>query len=157
MSLSQTVIRSARLSDALPLSQLVADNAQALLRSHYSDAQWEAFISYYSVDVMHQKIQSQHLFCATQSETIVGTIALDNDFVVGFYTRLPNLGQGIGTLLMDHIEQVAREHGLTQIQLAASPAALSFYYKNGWQKVRDIRPCYAGVEFEETLMVKIIG
>jgi GNAT superfamily N-acetyltransferase len=105
---------------------------------------------------MRQKIQTQQVFCATQSETIVGTIALENDFVVGFYTRTQNLGQGIGTLLMQYIEQVAREQGLTQIQLAASPAALSFYYKN-WQKVRDILPRYAGVEFEESLLVKRVG
>jgi GNAT superfamily N-acetyltransferase len=150
-------IHLAQLSDAEALSELVTANARALLRPHYSDVQWHAFMSYYSVAVMREKINTQRVFCARQSSTLVGTIALENDYVVGFYTSPQHLGQGIGTCMMNHIEQVAREQGLTEIQLAASPAALTFYYKNGWQKVRDILPLYAGVEFEETLMVKKIG
>ena len=149
-------IRPASYLDAEELSQLISENALALLREHYSDVQWQAFISYYSVNVMREKIRAQQIFCAIQSNQIVGTVALDNDFVVGFYTRLQNLGQGIGTYMMSHIERLATQQGLNEIQLAASPAALSFYYKNGWQKVRDITPQYAGVEFEETLMVKSI-
>lgn len=149
-------IRTANLSDAAELSLLVSENALALLRQHYSVAQWHAFISYYSVEMMRAKIRTQQVFCAMQLNEIVGTIALDKDLVVGFYTRVRNLGQGIGTLLMNHAEQVAKQQGLKEIQLAASPAALKFYYKNGWHKVRDILPHYAGVEFQETLMVKRI-
>jgi GNAT superfamily N-acetyltransferase len=149
-------IRAADLADAEELSQLVAENALALLRQHYSDTQWHAFISYYSVEVIRKNIRTQQVFCAIHAHEIIGTIALDKDFVVGFYTRMRNLGQGIGTLLMSYVEQVAKQQGFTEIQLAASPAALSFYYKNGWLKVGDILPHYAGVEFEETLMVKRI-
>jgi GNAT superfamily N-acetyltransferase len=152
-----TTIHPAQRSDAEALSELVAANALALLRPHYSDAQWHAFMRYYSVPVLREKINTQRMFCARQTNTLVGTIALDDDYVVGFYTSVQHLGQGIGTYMMNHIEQVARKQGLTEIQLAASPAALAFYYKNGWQKVRDILPVYAGVEFEETLMMKQIG
>jgi GNAT superfamily N-acetyltransferase len=149
-------IRTANFSDAEELSQLVSENALALLRQHYSDSQWHAFISFYSVEVMREKIETQQVFCAIKSNEIIGTIALHKDFVVGFYTRVRNLGQGIGTLLMSHVEQVAKQQGFKEIQLAASPAAFQFYYKNGWKKVRDILPRYAGVEFEETLMAKLL-
>lgn len=154
--LPNITIQVAGQADAEPLSKLIAANAMTLLRPYYTDAQWNAFMSYYSVEVLHEKIATQQVFYAKLNNELVGTIALDKDFVVGFYTSVHHLGQGIGTRLMSHIELVAKQQGINEIQLAASPAALSFYYKSGWQKVRDIFPHYAGVAFEETLMVKRI-
>ena len=154
--MAEITIRPARFSDAEELSQLIFENSAALLKKHYSPAQWNAFISYYSVEALRQKIETQQVFCALQANQIVGTIALNQDFVVGFYTRIQNQRQGIGQQLMNFIVQVAKQKGLTQIQLAASPVALNFYVKNGWQSLGNTYPIYADVQFEETLMHKII-
>lgn len=148
------LIRPARLHDAKELSELIFQNASKILRTYYSDLQWNAFMSFYSIEAIRNKITTQQVFCAIQSSTIVGTIALEQDFVVGFYTRVQNLNQGIGKLLMNHIVLTAQQQGLAQIQLAASPAAQTFYEKQGWQMVHPIFPKYANVEFEETLMRK---
>lgn len=150
-------IRPAQPSDATQLSELIIENAEYTLKPHYNDEQWNVFLRYYEIAEVTKKIQTQKVFCATREEEIVGTIALDNDLVVGFYTRLQNLNQGIGKLLMQHVEHYAKENGLQSIQLAASPVGLAFYYKNGWQKVRAYVFEYLGVAFDETLMVKTIG
>jgi GNAT superfamily N-acetyltransferase len=105
---------------------------------------------------MRNKIFSQAIFCAILSNEIIGTIALENDFVVGFYTKVEHLNQGVGRLLMEFIEKYAQKNKLKEIRLAASPAALTFYYKNGWTKVEDIIANYGGVAFNETLMSKKI-
>lgn len=104
-----------------------------------------------------EKIDNQTVFCAEQDSQILGTIALDKDFVVGFYTRLQNLGQGIGRLLIAHLETYATSKGIGALQLAASPEGLAFYYKNGWEKIKDFIIEYHGVGFEETLMTKKIS
>lgn len=98
----------------------------------------------------------QYIFCAEFNGNIVGTIALDKEFIVDFYTRLEYLNQGVGTSIMQHLEKFALDIGLNKIQLAASPEGLSFYYKHGWKKVKDITVEHYGVGFNETLIVRHI-
>lgn len=147
-------VRKAQISDAKQLSELILENAEELVRPHYSEEQWNIFIKYYSEEVVAEKIGRQVVFIAEKEGLIVGTVALEDDFVVGVYTRLQNVGQGIGKLLMAHLENYAKDSGVTQLQLAASPTGLAFYYKNGWEKVKEFIIEYYGVGFEETLMIK---
>nr|WP_295877178.1 GNAT family N-acetyltransferase [uncultured Chitinophaga sp.] len=148
------IIREASLPDAKQLSDLICENALALLKPHYSNEQWDIFIRYYSEQVMTEKLQRQAVFCAEINGEIVGTVALEDNWVFGFYTRLQNVNQGIGKRLMTHLEDYARARGLDTLQLAASPAGLAFYYKHGWQKVKDFTAYHYGIGFEETLMTK---
>jgi len=154
--MSSIHIRKAQPSDAGVLSELICENALAFLQPHYSPEQWEIFIRYYSVPVMAEKIASQAVFCAEKEGVIVGTVALDGDFVVGFYTRVQHVSQGIGKLLMTHLEEYARDKGFATLQLAASPVGVTFYYKHGWKKVNDVTLEYYGVAFQETLMIKML-
>lgn len=147
-------IRPAHDGDAKALSEMICENAREILSPHYNERQWAIFIQYYSPEVMREKISRQYVFCAELDGQIIGTIALDKDFVVGFYTRLQNVNQGVGKRMMKFLEDFALMKGLKKIKLAASPEGLSFYHKNGWQKIRDIVIEHYGVGFHETLMVK---
>lgn len=152
--MEQLKIRVALEEDAKELSELICENANRLLKPHYNNQQWDIFLRYYSESEVTDKIRSQKVFCAELNSRIVGTIALDKNMVVGFYTRLDYTGRGFGKILISHLEAFAIEAGLTEIQLAASPAGLAFYYNNGWEKVRDFVVYHYGVGFEETLMRK---
>jgi GNAT superfamily N-acetyltransferase len=151
---SEIKIRPAFDDDAETLSEMICENARSILLPHYNDQQWPVFIAYYSPKMMREKINTQYVFCAELNRQTVGTIALDGDFIVGFYTRLEYLNRGIGKKMMTYLEEFAKVKGLDKIQLAASPAGLSFYHKHGWEKVRDIVINHYGVGFEETLMEK---
>ena len=148
------LIREAVVEDAEALSQMICENAYALLKPHYSEEQWDVFLKYYSPVVIAEKIKRQTIYCAIDEKTVVGCAGLNQDFVVGFYTRLDKRNLGIGKLLMNYLESQARMKGLKALQLAASPEGLGFYYKNGWEKVRDFETDHYGVQFQETLMVK---
>lgn len=152
--MSQIYIRKAEITDAKNLSELICENAQKILKPHYNQKQWEIFSRYYSIESMTDKIKNQVVFCAAHDDEIVGTIALDGNFVVGFYTKLQSMNQGIGKLLITHLEKHAANSGFEKLQLASTPEGLAFYYKNGWQKVKNFMVNHYGVEFEETLMVK---
>jgi N-acetylglutamate synthase-like GNAT family acetyltransferase len=150
----EITIRRANASDADELGELIRGNAEKTLAPHYTDAQWKVFVTYYSREMMEKKCREQIVFCAEKEQSIVGTIALDGNFVVGFYTRVANLNQGIGSMMMKELESYAKAQGIEELELAASPVGLSFYYKHGWAKVRDIIMEHYGVGFEETLMRK---
>lgn len=150
-------IRLAALKDAEELSKLICDNAKIIIQPHYSAVQWGVFIDYYSIEAMKEKINSQIVFCAELEGKIVGTVSLNKNFVVGFYTHLDHVGQGIGKQLMDYLEQFAKENGIQLLQLSSVPTGVPFYAKNGWTKVQDKTMHYHGVAFDETLMEKEMG
>jgi GNAT superfamily N-acetyltransferase len=153
----QIKIRAAVDSDAEVLSQMICENAEAMLTPYYTGEQWAIFVKHYSVNRMRRKIAGQNVFCAELEGLIVGTVALDKDFVLGFYTRLQYFNRGIGKMLMGYLEKFAIEKGLTEIRLTSSPEGLAFYNKTGWTKIKDVVMEYYGVGFDETLMVKKIG
>lgn len=148
------IIRSARLSDANFLNELITKNAEQLLKPLYTAAQWTIFNEYYSVAIMQDKIKTQAVFCAVINGQIAGTIALNGAIVVGFYTNIECMSQGVGTLLIHHIEAYARANGLKTIELYASPIAESFYIKRGWTKIKNLNIKYLDVNFEEAYMTK---
>src|ERR1700744_2416184 len=106
-------IRPATLSDSKELSDLILENAKVTLMPHYSDEQFQTFSKYYSPEEVAKKINTQTVFCAQRNGEIVGTSALLDDFVLGFYTRVQNLNEGIGKLLLAHLEQHAFSNGIT--------------------------------------------
>lgn len=154
---SKLKIRLATAADAHKLSQLIAQNAQLLLKPHYSEEQLKTFLQYYESEVILEKMTRQTVFCAEIEGEIVGTIALEGKFVMGFYTQTHLVSQGIGTILLKHLEHYAQSQGLSKIWLSASPIGVSFYQNRGWIKVKDFVVDYLGVGFEETLMKKILN
>lgn len=153
MNITATIERVS-LNDAVEISDLIINNASLYLRSHYSDAQWSIFKSYYSIETIRQKIQKQQMFCAKLGSVIVGTIALDQDYIVGFYTHVAYVNKGIGSKLLRYIENEAQQIGHPEIYLASSPVGLDFYLKFGWQIVEELEIDYLGVPFVETIMKK---
>jgi GNAT superfamily N-acetyltransferase len=148
------IIRRAIEADAVALSQMICENASALLGPIYSQQQLEVFFKLYAPEAIVHMIKEKVVFCALSGEEILGSIALDGDFVIGFYTRLGYQHQGIGSALMAQLEAYAVEHRLPEIQLEASPIAFDYYLKNGFTKVKDTIAYHFGVGFAETLMVK---
>lgn len=155
--LDKIKIRPALETDAAELSSLICENVNTILAPYYTPIQLDVFMVYYSTAAILKKIQTQAVFCAELEGEIIATVALEKDFVTGFYTRITYLNQGIGKFLMDYLEQFALEQGLEQLQLAASPVGVLFYTKHGWRKVEELMLFYHGVGFEETLMRKDLG
>lgn len=152
--ISPLTIRLATSTDADVLSKLILNNAKLFLKPYYSTQQWDVFENYYSVETVEQKILTQKVFCAILNGNIVGTIALDKNYVVGFYTHIDAVKKGVGSTLLHFIENEAKAIGISELFLASSPVGVLFYQKHEWQIVEEIAIEYIGVPFIETIMKK---
>lgn len=151
---TQLIIRQANLLDAAKISELVLSNARETLFEYYSPVQWEVFKKYYSPEAVIEKMKTQTIFCGVLDEQLVGTVALENAFVLGFYTHTGYLGKGIGSKMMEYLEKEAKAKGISELELAASPVGVAYYLKHGWEKVNEEDFIYEGVLFRETRMRK---
>ncbi|RYY55021.1 MAG: GNAT family N-acetyltransferase [Chitinophagaceae bacterium] len=150
----QLDIRRASPADASDLSFLILENAEQVLRPHYNKEQWQVFAAYYSIPAVERKLRRQTVFCGGREGRILGTVGLQGDTLVGFYTRYGYSGQGIGTRLLDHAERFAATTGIDRLHLSSSPEGLPFYRKSGWMEFETKLVYYSGVGFEETRMEK---
>lgn len=151
---NQLTIRKANQSDAAAIGWLVLLNARKTLFQFYSPLQWEVFSRYYSTEAVLAKLDTQVIFCGEISNQLVATVAIENGFVLGFYTHPDHLGKGLGTRMMEYLELEAKAQGILQLELAASPVGVAYYLKHGWDKVDDEDFYYEGVLFRETRMRK---
>ncbi len=81
-----------------------------------------------------KRMIGETLFLAEEDGEAVGTAMIGvPDGKVDFVFILPNrMGQGIGRMLLQHLDEVARTHGIQKLELMATLNAAPFYRKHGY-------------------------
>ena len=61
-----------------------------------------------------------------------GRLVLGEKRVRGLYVHPDQARSGVGTLLLEHLEKLAREHGVERLHLSSSLNAVPFYRRHGY-------------------------
>lgn len=76
---------------------------------------------------------SVHLLASDMKGRPIGTARLLPDGQIGRMAVLPEWrSHGIGSVLLEKLIEIAREHGLKQVKLDAQDHAISFYEQHGF-------------------------
>ena len=150
-------IRSATEHDSRAISSLIRQNADVVLSTHYSQQQLTAWKRYNTPARVRQRMLERRTFCAHRAGRLCATIALQGTEVVSFYVRPGLRGNGIGRVLLAHLEEYAAANGITALHLTSTPSALDFYLRSGWRAERAVVVNVMGVDFEDTLMTKSLA
>jgi GNAT superfamily N-acetyltransferase len=104
-----------------------------------------------------KQLNDRVIFCAIQDNQLIGTIALKENFILGFYVNYAIRKIGIGTKLLDYLEEYAFRNNIKKLKLTSTPSAFEFYKKRGY-KIKDkvILSIY-GVDYPEVEMEKILS
>lgn len=79
-----------------------------------------------------KRIKKADMFCIKEKNKILGTIDLKKNEIKGFYVDYENQGKGIGSKLLDFIENYAKEKGIKKLKLECNKSAYDFYIKKGY-------------------------
>ena len=88
-------------------------------------------------DKVASNLETWCAFVAVVNGRVVGTGSLDGQTVTSVYVDPDYQGRGIGTKLMDVVENAAHDQLQRTLSLQSSVTAKSFYAKRGFKIVRE--------------------
>jgi N-acetylglutamate synthase-like GNAT family acetyltransferase len=129
------IIRRFEPDDAKTVSQLIIDNLFSVNIHDYGEEAVRFLAQSYTPELLLEYTQNSETFVALLDSEIVGTATLQQNYVRNVFVKINQHKQGIGKILMAHIESIASQQKITQLVLRASLSAVVFYEKMGYQQI----------------------
>lgn len=123
--------------DARAVSRLIIDNLMQVNIRHYGRAAVRELANSYSPALLKQCASSGQVYVALEHSDLVGTMTLQQDRVRMVFVRVDRHWHGIGTAMMQYLEETARQQGQARLSLLADISAASFYQKLGYSRVEE--------------------
>jgi GNAT superfamily N-acetyltransferase len=130
-------IRKFQDSDAQTLSEITRSCILNVNSKDMTQKETKALYDHFTPGRYMEKSLEAEVYVADLDGEPVGTATLDGAWVRSVFVNPSLHGHGIGTALMDHLEKLACERGLSTIDLYASPFAVKFYEKRGYRQVQE--------------------
>jgi GNAT superfamily N-acetyltransferase len=152
------IIRPFENNDAVDVSRLIIDNLMQVNVVDYDEAAVEQLALFYSPEWILRYAQSSETFVAEVRSEIIGTATLDQEHVRSVFVRMDHHKQGIGQLLMQHVQEAASRQNLARLTLMANVGAVVFYrnlgYVQGEKKVIEVGDALITVVAMEKTLLK---
>lgn len=150
------IIRKATSKDANQISNLI-QKVTDKNPNNYSTEQIIAWKKYNTPSEINKQLNDRIVFCAFNERELIGTIALKENFILGFYVNHSIRKTGIGTKLLDYLEKYASNNKIKLLKLTSTPSAFEFYKNRGYQTKEEVVLTIYGIDYLEKEMEKIIS
>lgn len=151
-------IRAAALKDVDQIYSLIYESVSELCKLHYTREKIDSFINNLPSKVLYYKwLTDKIMIVCCDMETILSFAQYDptDSFIDAIYVDPQHIGKGIGTNMLNYLEDVARQLNKTYIEINASINAINFYEKCGYeQQGTFFLDCRDGSKFETIKFTK---
>ena len=134
-------IRLYQKSDSLPLAKLFFNTIRTVNRRDYSDEQvkaWAPDLSTWDMQAWEKKFENKWVFVAQDGESIAGFGELEpNGHIDRFYIAEFAVGKGVGKLIYQALEKMAKDQKIERLFVEASITAKPFFEKMGFMLVKE--------------------
>lgn len=154
------LVRPANQSDVDAIFRVHGDSIRALCRERYEPGEIEAWIAFRPPEAYRAAFASRSLFVAEWQGQIVGFGQLDpkRGEIEACYVAPEAIGSGIGTALLERMEEEARRGGHPIVRLNATLNAEPFYARMGYRWLGPARHRVSkDVNLECVRMEKVLG
>ena len=148
-------IKEATKKDTVKISYLINKSTDKN-PNNYSKEQIAAWKKYNTPSKIKTRLNHQIIFCAFDKNKLVGTITLKADSILSFYVSYSIRKKGIGSILLNHLENYALHKGIDTLRLTATPSALHFYKNRGYKPNKNVVISIFGIDYPEVEMQKNI-
>ncbi|MGM4904978.1 GNAT family N-acetyltransferase [Tardiphaga sp. 866_E4_N2_1] len=130
-------IRPAQAGDAAGISRVIIRALRETNAKDYTPDIIARVELSFSPAAVERLIDQRDVFVAEMDNRVVGTASLDGQALRTMFVLPDVQGRGIGRLLVQRIERVARERQLAILTVPATVTAEAFYARLGFTAVRE--------------------
>lgn len=129
-----TAIRAAKQEDKEFIWQVHTEAISKLCKSHYTQQQIQAWTSSLNPESYREVIETREFFVVEDDKSIVGFGQLNSETeeVEAVYVSPKSVRCGLGTRVLQTLENLATEKGLKSLHLSSSLNAVPFYKQAGY-------------------------
>jgi putative acetyltransferase len=136
-SLPKPALRPFLPADTATLAEIFQASIEELTGEDYSEAQQAAWASSADDEAFARRLAEELTIVATISGSPVGFASLKGtDHIDMLYVHPAVAGQGVGALLYDAVEKLARGRGAMRLTADVSDTAHEFFERRGFQAQR---------------------
>jgi GNAT superfamily N-acetyltransferase len=128
-------IRVLEEKDIIAASELARTTTLDCFSAYFSKQLVAKWVAKNELEAFRKRTQEIEYFVA-DDDGLVGIIGLQNDYVKTFYVSLDRQNEGIGKKLYQHIEQIAKERGIVNLNVKANILSIPVYEALGFEKIR---------------------
>jgi len=150
------IIRPFDLTDAEEISRLIVNNLLWVNVHDYGEAAVKQLARFYTPQLVSEYARNDQVMVAVGGSKIIGTASLSQDRVRNVFVRIDRHGQGVGKALMQRVEEMAREQGITRLHLTANFSAVAFYQKLKYIAVAESAESIGNAQIKMMVMEKFM-
>lgn len=146
----EAIIRKFRMDDAEELSNMIEHTIEESYKWVYPEEVRELFKKENTVEQVMDRSEQNYVLVAVDPEDqdmIVGTGSLLDNKIFGVYVKPEYQGNGLGTRLMEQLEDRAVGNDVKKLVLSASISSKDFYKKIGYKGEPKINKLEDGKEY----------
>jgi len=140
-------IRRFKNSDAQNISEIIIRCLKEINSKDYPSEIINGMIVHFTPERVSELAQERKMYVATYKGEVVGTVSRDGNKVFTMFVNPDFSAQGIGSKLMDYIEQLAASEKYEYMETGASITAHDFYRKRGYKDIRETMTEIAGLNY----------
>ena len=141
-------VRKFKDDDALEASDLIRKTLSAVNSKFYPISVIKYMCNEFSPNFLIDLSKEREFFVAIEKSKIIGTITIINDYIGTVFVNPEYHCKGIGTKLMQTIENIAKERKIEKLRLQSSINAVDFYKKLGYKEGEKSQSEEYGVTYE---------
>jgi citrate lyase synthetase len=140
----------------LPTIEMIQRTIRTSQSSIYPPELIIKFCSKYDLDKFEVKAKEIEYFVAVDEKMkkVIGIIGLKDNELRTFFVDPNYQGQGVGKSLYNHLENVARDNGVTKLFLYGGPLGEPAYLKFGFKKIKTVDKEFEGIHFIDAYFEK---
>ena len=139
-------------SDAGAVQTIIHRGLREINGKDYPEELIEGYCAYFTLDKIKSQANSAHMYVAIADDKVVGTGSIapywgsgTESILLTIYVLPERIGQGIGTAIINALEQDEYFLRANRIEIPSSITAVKFYQKLGYSPKNGIEPDEEGL------------
>jgi len=123
---------------AQQVSALIKHTLRQINSKDYSTEIIEKMCIRFSKENILQRASDRMMVLMIDNKKVIGTASLKNNIILSVFVDVNAHGKGIGTKLINYLEEIASKKGIKKVLIPSSITSVSFYKKLGYQIIEEI-------------------